>query len=219
MKHNRKRRKYYNSNRPQVLVLNNAWKAINVYDYEDALIDWANGRADIIAHYDDDIRIRSGVSSITGKLSVDMACPSVIVMKDCSPSDFNMIKVSHLKPTKRNLWEREKRCCCYCGRSISYSESTIDHVYPKMYGGLNDWINTRVCCQPCNSLKDNKTISELGWKFPRRVGVPTLTEEIPKNLIYHVGGRIPHESWRPHIYWEVKTKEKVRDIDYPVNWE
>lgn len=219
MKQNRKRRKYWSSKRPQVLVLDKSWKAINVYDYEDALTDWANGRAKIIHHYDEDVRIRSGYNSVTGEKSVDMACPSVIVMTDCVPSEFNVIKVDKLLPNKKNLWEREGHKCCYCGCKLSYSDATIDHVYPQSCGGLSDWINMRICCQPCNSLKDNKTIGELGWKFPRRLGVPTLSEEVPKNLIYHIGGKIPHESWRPYIYWEIKTKEKVRDIEYPVCWE
>ena len=219
MKLSRKRRKYCRTNRPQVLVLDKSWRAISVVDYEDALVAWANDRAKIIHHYEEDLRIRSGISSITGEISVDMACPSVIVMTDCNPSEFNTTKVGQLLPTKKNLWERENGKCCYCGREISYSESTIDHVYPRSCGGLSDWINMRVCCQPCNSLKDDKTISELGWQFPRRVGIPTLTEEVPKNLINQIGGRIPHESWRPYIYWTVKTEEKVRDIEYPVTWE
>lgn len=219
MKQNRKRRKYWNTKRPQVLVLDKSWKPINVFDFEDAVTSWSNNRAKIIHHYDEDVRIRSGVNSITGEISVDMACPSVIVMTDCSPSQFNTVKVNTLLPTKRNLWEREKGVCCYCGRKITYQEATIDHVYPKSCGGLSDWINMRIACQPCNSLKDDKTIGELGWKFPRRLGIPTLNTEVPKNLIYHIGGRIPHESWRPYIYWEIKTKEKIRDIEYPVTWE
>ena len=219
MKKNRKRRIYNNSKRPQVLVLSKDWKTpINVYDYEDALVDWANGRAAIVHHYGDDVRIRSGRGT-NGERTVDMACPSVIAMLDCRPSEFNTTNVKVLKPNKRNLYDREKGVCCYCGRKMSYKEGTIDHVYPESKGGLSDWINLRICCQACNSLKDNKTIGELGWKFPRRLGIPTLSEEVPKNIIHHIGGRIPHETWRPYMFWEVKIEEKVRDIEYPVNWE
>ena len=218
MKQNRKRRRYWNKKRPQVLVVDAAGNPINVFDFEDALTRWSTGSAIILAYYDEDIRIRSG-RNLEGERTVDMACPSVIMMKDCIPSDFNMINVDILQPTKQNLYEREKGRCCYCGRKIKYSEATRDHVYPESLGGLSDWMNLRICCQPCNSLKDNKTITELGWKFPRRLGIPTLTKEAPKNIIHHIGGRIPHESWRPYIRWQVKMKEKNRDIEYPVKWK
>lgn len=218
MKLNRKRRKYWNCKRAQVLVLNKGMLPINIIDYETALTDWANGRARI-QHTYEKARIRSGISIKTGLISVDMKCPSVITMTDCKPSEFNTIMVKTLPLTKKNVYDRDKGRCCYCGRKMTLSECTRDHVYPKDLGGLNDWMNVRAACLLCNGKKDNKTLSELGWKLKRRVGVPTLTKAAPKNIIYHMGGRIPHESWRPYIYWEVKTKEKVREnVDY-INWE
>lgn len=218
MKLNRKRRRHYNSKRKQVLVLDHSWKCINTYDYEDALVDWANGRATILHTYDD-FRIRSGRNS-DGERTVDMLCPSVIVMNP-SESKFrnktkykNMYdshKVDYLPCTRRNIYERDNGRCAYCDREITFSQFTVDHVYPESKGGLYDWYNVRASCFECNNEKDDKTLSELGWKLKRRVGIPTLTESVPKNIIYHMGGRIPHESWRPYIYWEVKVKEKIRD--------
>ena len=84
-------------------------------------------------------------------------------------------------------------------------------------GGLNDWYNVRAACYLCNNEKDDYTLSELGWKLKRRVGIPTMSASAPKSIVYHMGGRIPHESWRPYIYWEVKTKEKVRENVIPVH--
>lgn len=214
MKLSRKRRRHYSNSRPQVLVLNKAWRAINILDYEEAIGDWANGRADIINTYDH-FRIRSGYDS-QGERTVDMNCPSVIVMVDSKPSDFHIQKVDFLPLTRRNIYERDKGRCAYCDRDIGFNEFTVDHVYPLSRGGLNDWFNVRASCYSCNNEKDDYTLSELNWKLKRRVGIPTLTKSAPKSIIYHLRGKIPHESWRPYIYWEVKTKEKVRDDVEPV---
>jgi len=217
MKVNRKRRRHWNTKRPQVLVLNKAMLPINVFDFEDSLTSWANGRARIIHTYSE-VMIRSG-RNLDGTRTVDMKCPSVITMVDCKPSEYNTIMVKTLPMNKRNIYERDKGKCVYCGRKMTIEECTIDHVYPKDLGGLNDWMNVRAACTMCNGKKDNKTLTELGWKLKTRVSVPTLSSEAPKNIIHHIGGRIPHESWRSYIYWEVKTKEKVReDVDY-IKWE
>ena len=213
MKLNKKRRKYHSTKRPRVLVLNKAYNPINVSDYEDALSDWVNGRADILHTYDN-FKIRSGFN-MNGERTVDMNCPSVIVMIDSEANKFNMSHVDYLPCTRRNIYERDKGRCAYCNREISFSEFTVDHVYPESLGGLYDWYNVRASCYECNNKKDNKTLSELGWKLKRRVGIPTLTKSAPKNIVYHIGGVIPHESWRPYIYWELKTNEKIRDeVDY-----
>lgn len=214
MKLSAKKKRRLGSSRPQVLVLNKAYMAMNVVDYEAALTDWSTGRAQIVHTYDN-FRIRSGYNW-KGELSVDMLCPSVIVMTDSKPSDFNMINVNFLPLTRKNIFERDKGRCAYCDREIKFSEFTIDHVYPVCKGGLNDWFNVRVACYSCNNQKDNKTLSELGWKLKRRVGIPTLSKAAPKSIIYQIGGRIPHESWRSYIYWEVNIEEKVREDVEPV---
>jgi len=213
MKRNRKSRRHWNTKRPQVLVLVHG-KPVNVYDWEDAMTDWANGRARILHHYDH-FRIRSGYNW-SGDKSVDMLCPSVIMMMKPRNSDRQLQFVKTLPMTKKNIYDRERGLCAFCERKMTLAEMTKDHVYPLDLGGLDDWMNVRGACKPCNNEKDNKTLTELGWELKRRLGIPTLTEKAPKSIVYHLGGRIPHESWRPYIYWEVKTKEKVRDRLPPV---
>jgi len=226
MKLNRKRRRHYSSKRKQVLVLDQSHTAINIYDYEDALVDWCNGRATILYRYDD-FPIRSGRNA-EGERTVDMQCPSVMVMnpseskfrnKEKYKQMFESHKVDYLPCNRRNIYDRDKGRCAYCERDITFSEFTVDHVYPESKGGLYDWYNVRASCYECNNEKDDKTLTELGWKLKRRVEIPVLTESVPKNIIYHMGGRIPHESWRPYIYWEVKVKEKIREDVIPVQRE
>lgn len=48
--------------------------------------------------------------------------------------------------------------CCYCGRKISVSTMSLDHLIPmnKVYLGLHSWGNVVPCCNACNNEKHQK---------------------------------------------------------------
>lgn len=52
--------------------------------------------------------------------------------------------------TWRHNMRREP--CTYCGNA----GGTIDHIHPRVQGGINGWENETACCTRCNSLKDRK---------------------------------------------------------------
>ena len=203
-----KKKKYWSSTTASVLVLNGSYVPIDVCRWEDAITKWANGSAEIHAQYDD-IFLHSGKGK-SGETRVVMQCPSIIIKLDAKPRPEDYIKT--LPFTRKNILDRDHGRCAYCGCSLNMSTMTLDHVYPLTLGGLNDWMNVRAACTACNGEKGSKTLSELGWKLRSRVGVPTLTKDAPKSVISKIGGRVPHESWRKYIYWEVKTEEKIRDL-------
>jgi hypothetical protein len=210
MRHNRHRRKLqWNNGSPKVLVLNKGYMPIDVKNWTEAVSDWYAGRADIVASYEDVI-LHSGKTK-TGETSTEMPCPSIIRMLDNISGDQGAL-VNVLPMTRKNILERDHSECAYCGTKLTLTTMTIDHVYPISKGGLNDWANVRACCLKCNGIKDNKTLSELGWKLKRRVGVPSLSKKAPRSVICKIGGRILHESWRPYIYWSVEQIDKLRDI-------
>lgn len=69
----------------------------------------------------------------------------------------------------RSLLEKSKYCG-YCGvRFTSKMTKTIDHVQPLSKGGDHALKNLRVCCQKCNSSKNDKTpedwASKIGMLF------------------------------------------------------
>jgi 5-methylcytosine-specific restriction endonuclease McrA len=203
MKRNRERkkaRKMWHSSNAKVLVLNVGHMPIDVITWQDAITDWCNGRAEIVCSYDD-VWLHSANSK--------MQCPSVIVKIDSKPSSHDIVKT--LPFNRRNILERDKYECAYCSRSLSMSTMTVDHVFPTSRGGLNDWANVRASCTDCNNKKGNDLLSELGWTFKRRVGIPMLSKNAPKSVIVKIGGRVPHDSWKQYIYWSVETEEKIRD--------
>ncbi len=52
--------------------------------------------------------------------------------------------------------------CWYCGCSDT---STVDHVTPKLMGGLDDLDNLVLCCKSCNSKKKAMSVGEFRFKM------------------------------------------------------
>lgn len=50
--------------------------------------------------------------------------------------------------------------CYYCGKHIEGRDKTVDHKIPISRGGTNARENLVMCCQSCNSHKNNRTESE-----------------------------------------------------------
>lgn len=204
---NKKHRKLSNSACP-VLVLNKAYMPIDVCTWGDAVRDYFNKRADIVHNYED-VDLHGGFDVVTGE-QFTMKCPAVIRMLESDVNGFGIVNMLPL--TRKNILDRDKGKCAYCGDILKLSTMTLDHVYPESKGGLSDWANLRASCGKCNSAKGDKTLSELGWTLRSRVGIPTLTVHAPKSIVTKIGGRIPDESWRAYIYWSVETTEKMRDV-------
>lgn len=57
------------------------------------------------------------------------------------------------------IW-RDGRRCYLCGKFLEFSRITLDHVRPLSRSGHHTPENVRICCEPCNVAKDNKTLSE-----------------------------------------------------------
>lgn len=50
--------------------------------------------------------------------------------------------------------------CYYCGRNVPRNQISIDHVYPKDFGGPTIPDNLLPACQKCNLEKDNMTYEQ-----------------------------------------------------------
>jgi hypothetical protein len=61
---------------------------------------------------------------------------------------------------RRELFERDKWICQYCGEKVSQQNATLDHFIPQSKGGDDSKENLRTCCLLCNSIKSGKTYEE-----------------------------------------------------------
>lgn len=109
--------------------------------------------------------------------------PSIIMLTEYANGEAHRdpeTEIRTLYPSSDVIHARDNRECCYCG---GYG-TTIDHVVPRDLGGTSKWDNVVSCCAKCNSVKDNNTLSELGWKMRYTPTRPTLRdlEATPKNV-------------------------------------
>ena len=51
--------------------------------------------------------------------------------------------------------EKYDPCCYWCGKPLSLSEQTLEHMIPRSKGGGNNLENLRLACRQCNSSRRN----------------------------------------------------------------
>jgi len=61
---------------------------------------------------------------------------------------------------RREIFERDKWICQYCGEKVTPKNATLDHFIPQSKGGKHNKQNLRTCCLICNSIKSGKTYEE-----------------------------------------------------------
>lgn len=64
-------------------------------------------------------------------------------------------------PEKRKeIFERDKYTCFYCGEKVTPENSTLDHLVPQSKDGKHTKENLKTSCLICNSIKSGKTYED-----------------------------------------------------------
>ncbi len=152
-----------------VLVLNRSWLAVHVCDVRRALALLVLGLARVVTDefetHDFDSwaelsRGAKGESLRTPRFK--LLVPEVIVL-----THYNAIPPRRVKFSRRNIFERDRYTCQYCGRTPQRAELSIDHVVPRSRGGQTTWSNVILACTACNARKRDRLPSEAGM-WPQR---------------------------------------------------
>ncbi len=61
---------------------------------------------------------------------------------------------------RRELFERDKWLCYYCGEKVTEANATLDHYIPVSQGGTSSKDNLFTSCLVCNSVKSGKRYEE-----------------------------------------------------------
>jgi 5-methylcytosine-specific restriction endonuclease McrA len=175
----------------QTLLLNATYEPLRVVHWQKAITLWAQGKVEILAEYDREIR------SVTFSLKL----PSVIRLL----RRIRMRRRAEYVPFSRaNIYARDQHSCQYCGHPFSIAELTFDHVIPVAQGGRKDWENIVTCCIGCNRRKGGRTPDQAGMRLIR---APRRPDKAPA-LRITFGLRHAPESWRDYLYWNVELDDE-----------
>jgi len=154
--------------------------------WQDAVLDYFQGKIDILEEFDETI---SSAGSETNP-KITMAIPCVVRLRRSVSRQKQGVKFSRI-----NVFTRDGFRCQYCGVRKEMKDLNYDHVIPRIMGGKTEWDNIATSCYPCNSRKDRRTPEQAGMKLLRRPFKPkTLPMTAP---IFNM--RNPHPKQLPYL--------------------
>jgi len=109
-----------------------------------------------------------------------------------------MVKIparARIPLNKNNVLARDRGLCAYRRSNpdeCAGKATTMDHVRPRSRQGRHRWENVVASCSPCNSRKDNRLLSEIGWESVNDAYVP-------RGTIWLALAHKPLPSWEPYL--------------------
>lgn len=64
---------------------------------------------------------------------------------------------------RQRVLDRDGWTCAYCGKTLTGSDATVDHITAKDNGGEDAEWNLAAACLACNGRKSNKTLIRMPW--------------------------------------------------------
>jgi 5-methylcytosine-specific restriction endonuclease McrA len=172
------------------LVLNATYEPINIISWKRALTLLFQGKVEVLAEYDREIR----------SVSFTVKLPSVLRL-------LSYVKIrkrfQHVKFSRANIYARDNHTCQYCGKKCPTEDLTFDHVIPIVKGGDKSWRNIVTCCLDCNHKKGGSTPEGAGMHLIRQ---PKEPEWVPSMLHITIGFKTTPEAWRDFLYWNVELE-------------
>lgn len=141
------------------------------------------------------IRVHKEHDDITLRIGKDQKInlPSIVILTEFKNIYGKIRRTVDL--TKKNILIRDGYQCAYCGKHLTQSNGTVDHVMPRSRGGKHTWMNVVSACKPCNNKKDRYTPSEAGMKLLFQPRVPKFREIMLKKYIVDDC----YESWKEFL--------------------
>jgi 5-methylcytosine-specific restriction endonuclease McrA len=171
----------------QTLLLNATYEPLKVVHWQKAITLWCQGKVEIIASHDREIRA----------VSFSLKLPSVIRL-------LRYVRIKkrfdYVPFSRANIYARDGYTCQYCAEQFPTQELTFDHVVPVSQGGRKDWENIVTCCVACNRRKGGRTPEEARMRL---IKPPRRPDSAPAIRIT-IGLRHAPDSWRDYLYWNLE---------------
>lgn len=107
--------------------------------------------------------------------------------------------------SRLNIMVRDNYTCQYCGKKGPKSELNLDHVIPRVHGGVSAWDNVVTSCVDCNRIKGGRTPLQAGMRLRRKPFRPNIAP-----LMELMQRRMFHKAWKPFFnivdlsYWTLE---------------
>jgi 5-methylcytosine-specific restriction endonuclease McrA len=161
-----------------VLVLNRNYEPLSVCSVRRAVVLVFLGKAELVETLDG-VKLKA--------VSREISVPSVVKL-----GFYIKVPPKNVILSRKNIIKRDGHRCQYCG--TTHAPMTVDHIVPKIYGGLDTWENLVCACIYCNNKK--------GDRAPERAGMPLLkTPKRPNHITFiqqFIG--ISDQRWKRYLF-------------------
>lgn len=117
--------------------------------------------------------VHGGRSQRTGMIS-EITSHSIIAVKGKAMAIKGFGQVPPLN--NRELFQRDRYLCAYCGDICGAVKLTRDHITPMSKGGRDSWMNVVTACRQCNQKKGSHTLDEVNMELLYAPYVPNRAE-------------------------------------------
>ncbi len=156
----------------KVLLLNASEEVLDLISWKRAVTLLFSGKARKPSGFEDEYEIKT----VNGVFRL----PTAIVLVS-----YVRIPYKRAAVTKENVLKRDNGVCQYCGKTLTISTVTIDHVFPTSKGGKHDWKNVVASCAKCNSKKADKTLEQSGMTLLSTPFVPVRNMIVLQGINLH----------------------------------
>ena len=108
--------------------------------------------------------------------------------------NYDKIPKTTMRFSRKNLYLRDNRQCQDCGKQLSFSQLSLDHVKPRSKGGDTSWENIVCSCTKCNTRKGCRTPQEANMQLLTKPTRPHPLESITLNTEHE-----NIEAWQPFL--------------------
>ena len=116
--------------------------------------------------------------------------------------NYSNVPTRAISFSRRNLFNRDKHICQYCGRQPGSDSLTVDHVMPRSRGGDTTWENCVLACVECNFRKADRTPEEAGMRLRKQPVKPKWNPGFSNRT------RIPSwDKFVSEVYWNVELEK------------
>ncbi len=168
-----------------VLVLNRLYQPVHVTSVRRAIILLYRGAARAVdeQYQTFDFESWAALSAAVHEDSIGTSSRRLKVPRVILLQAYEHLPRAKVRFSRLNIYSRDKNTCQYCGKRPPRAELNLDHVIPRMKGGVTSWENVVCSCVPCNLRKGGRTPEEAGMrllKIPSRPKWTPLFRSTPR---------------------------------------